>query len=170
MLTEVDLANPHHEHYPGTYANVTLQLEHHTAALKLPESSIGDAQAGGHYVMLVRNGRLIKRAVGVGIRTGHYAEITSGLDGNEEVVATFDPSLTSGEPVTVQLKKQRSPFGAEAVVSNQYGNGMRNIRTTANLCTMLSLTFFLTTAWAPCAVAFENLQPGEKLTSTALSN
>jgi hypothetical protein len=67
----------------------------------------------------VRNGRLIKRAIVVGIRTGHYAEITSGLDGNEEVVVTFDPSLTSGEPVTAQLKKPHSALGAAAVASNQ---------------------------------------------------
>jgi multidrug efflux pump subunit AcrA (membrane-fusion protein) len=112
MLTEVDLANPRHELYPGTYANVTLQLEYHPKALKLPESSIGDSKGGGNQVMLVHNARLIKRGITVGIRTGHYAEITGGLNENDEVLAVFDPSLSPGERVNAQLQKPRPPAGA----------------------------------------------------------
>jgi outer membrane protein TolC len=40
---------------------------------------------------------------------------------------------------------------------------MWNIRTMARLGTILSLTFFRNSAWALRALAFENLQPGEKL-------
>jgi len=103
MLTEIDLKNPRHELYPGMYANVTLELERHRGALKLPESAIGDS-TDGRYVMIAEGGRLRKQIVGIGINDGTYAEITHGLDGGEEVVSTLDPSLAQSEAVNAVQK------------------------------------------------------------------
>jgi membrane fusion protein (multidrug efflux system) len=98
MLTEIDIPNPRHELYPGMYANVTLQLERHPNAIMLPTSAV--ASAGGHnYVLVVRDGVLAKAPVDTGINNGHYVEITSGLAGNEQVVASVNPALTAGEQV-----------------------------------------------------------------------
>jgi membrane fusion protein, multidrug efflux system len=104
MLTEIDLKNPHHELYPGMYANVTLQLERHREVLKLPESAIGDS-AEGRYVMIVKAGKLQRQMVKVGINAGNYAEITDGLEGGEEVVAALDPSLVQDEAVNIVRAK-----------------------------------------------------------------
>jgi RND family efflux transporter MFP subunit len=107
MLTEIDLKNPRHELYPGMYANVTLELELHRGALKLPESAIGDS-ADGRYVMIAHGGKLRKQLVSVGITTGSYAEVTHGLSGGEEVVAALDPSMVQDETVNVVQMKSTS--------------------------------------------------------------
>ena len=103
MLKEIDLKNPRHELYPGMYANVTLELDRHRGALKLPESAIGDSR-DGRYVMIAEGGRLRKQIVGVGLNDGTYAEITHGLHGGEEVVSTLDPSLVQSEAVNAVQK------------------------------------------------------------------
>lgn len=103
MLTEIDIANPRREIYPGMYANVNLELERHRNALKLPNSAVADSADSGHFVMVVREGRLEEVPVSVGINTGIYMEITSGLRGNEQVVRSLSPALSSGEQVHAVL-------------------------------------------------------------------
>lgn len=116
MLTEIDLKNPRHELYPGMYANVTLELERHRDALKLPEGAIGDSSKG-KYVMVAQDGKLRKQEVTVGINNGKSAEIVSGLNGAESVVATLDPSIVPDEVVNVVEQKpqpdERSNMVAE---------------------------------------------------------
>jgi membrane fusion protein (multidrug efflux system) len=98
MLTEIDIPNPHHELYPGMYANVTLELERHRNAIKLPASAVAGAM-GHTYVLLVRDGVLARVPVDTGINDGQYVEITSGLTGAEQVVASVNPALSPGEQV-----------------------------------------------------------------------
>ncbi len=107
MLTEIDLKNPRHELYPGMYANVTLELERHRDALKLPESAIGDS-SDGKYVMIAQDGKLRKQDITVGINTGKKVEIISGLSGGEAVVATLDPSIVADEVVNVVQQKPQT--------------------------------------------------------------
>jgi membrane fusion protein (multidrug efflux system) len=109
MLTEIDLENPRHELYPGMYANVTLVLERHPNALKLPNRAVGVSEEGGHFVYAARGGRLVEVPVTIGINTGTYVEITSGLHDDEEVVRTITPALSGGEQVRAVLE---SPSGA----------------------------------------------------------
>jgi len=56
MLTEVDLDNPEHKLYPGMYANVTLVLERHADALRIPNTALGGN--GSDEVFVVRADRL----------------------------------------------------------------------------------------------------------------
>ena len=103
MLTEIDIDNSKREIYPGMYAHATLELERHPDALKLPNSAVADSSGGGHFVLAVRGGRLEKVPVTVGINTGVYMEIVSGLSGNEEIVRSLTPVLSSGETVRAVL-------------------------------------------------------------------
>ncbi|MGH7924178.1 MAG: efflux RND transporter periplasmic adaptor subunit [Candidatus Binatus sp.] len=107
MLTEIDLKNPEHELYPGMYANVTLELERHPDAIKVPESAVGDSP-DGKYVMVAEHGKLRKRDVKVGINTGTSAEIVHGLKGGEMVVANLDPSIVADELVNIVPKNTQS--------------------------------------------------------------
>ena len=86
MLTEVDLDNPEHTLYPGMYANVTLVLQSHPDALRLPVAAVGGDEA--HKVFLVRDDRLAEVPVTTGINDGGYIEITSGLTSKDLVVST----------------------------------------------------------------------------------
>jgi membrane fusion protein, multidrug efflux system len=118
MLTEIDLKNPRHELYPGMYANVTLELERHPDALKLPESAISDSQEG-KYVMVAQDGKLRKQDVTVGISTGKSAEIVRGLGGGEMVVANLDPSIVPDEVVNIVQQKPQPEERSNLVAETQ---------------------------------------------------
>ena len=118
MLTEIDLDNPRREIYPGMYANVRLDLESHPDALKLPDSAVGDAPGGGHFVMAARAGRLARLPVTVGINTGIYMEITAGLRRDEQVVRTMSPALNDGEQVQAVLDRHYQLGWQPALITN----------------------------------------------------
>jgi multidrug efflux pump subunit AcrA (membrane-fusion protein) len=105
MLTEIDIDNTRREIYPGMYANVTLDLERHAEALKLPASAVGHLSGDGHFVMVARGGHLEQVQVGIGISNGIYMEIVSGLTGKEEVVKALSEALSDGEPVETVLER-----------------------------------------------------------------
>jgi membrane fusion protein, multidrug efflux system len=118
MLTEIDLKNPGHQLYPGMYANVTLELERHRDALKLPESAIGNSP-DGKYVMIAQGGKLRRQDVTVGINTGKSVEIVHGLSGGETVVATLDPSIVPGELVNIVEQKAQPDERSNMVAKTQ---------------------------------------------------
>jgi RND family efflux transporter MFP subunit len=101
MLTEVDLDNPEHTLYPGMYANVTLVLQSHPNALRLPVAAVGGDES--HQVFLVRDGRLAEVPVTTGINESGYIEITSGLTSQDLVVNAFNNSLKPGEAIKYEL-------------------------------------------------------------------
>lgn len=98
MLTEVDLANPDHALYPGMYADVTLELERHPGAVQVPVGALG-GRPGDRFVWVVEGGALAKRAVSTGLTGEGWVEVTRGLAGAEDLVATPDPGLRDGERV-----------------------------------------------------------------------
>jgi multidrug efflux pump subunit AcrA (membrane-fusion protein) len=102
MMTEIDIDNPAHQLYPRMYASVTVDLVRHPDAIRLPVSAVG-ALDQSPFVFIVSNGRLIRKPVSVGINDAHYVEITSGLSGNELVVAAIRPTLQNGELVGYSL-------------------------------------------------------------------
>ena len=118
MLTEIDLKNPGHQLYPGMYANVTLELERHRDALKLPESAIGNSP-DGKYVMIAQGGKLRRQDVTVGINTGKSVEIVHGLSGGETVVATLDPSIVPDELVNIVEQKAQPDKRSNMVAKTQ---------------------------------------------------
>jgi RND family efflux transporter MFP subunit len=118
MLTEIDLSNPRHELYPGMYANVTLELERHRDALKLPEAAVGDSP-DGKYVMIAQDGKLRRQGVVAGINTGKSVEIVRGLGGGEAVVATLDPSIVPDEAVNIVEQKARTDERSNMVAETQ---------------------------------------------------
>jgi RND family efflux transporter MFP subunit len=95
MLTEVDIANPHHELYPGMYADVTVELERHHDALQVPASAVG-TERDEQFVYVVKDAQLVKLPVTTGISDAENTEIVSGLTGAEQVVTHISPALTEG--------------------------------------------------------------------------
>jgi membrane fusion protein, multidrug efflux system len=103
MLTEIDIDNTRSEIYPGMYANVTLELERHAEALKLPASAVGHLPGDGYFVMVARGGHLKQVQVRIGISNGIYMEIVSGLTDKEELVKALSGALSDGERVETVL-------------------------------------------------------------------
>jgi membrane fusion protein (multidrug efflux system) len=116
MLTEIDIDNPHHELYPGMYANVTLQLENHPTAIQVRDSAVATGPDGS-YVYVVRDGVLDRVPVTIGIRSGTSVEIVSGLKGGEEVVSALDPGLADGQVVKAIF--ERPNLNSAAIADNR---------------------------------------------------
>ena len=98
MLVEADIENHDHELYPGMYADVTIELARHDAALKLPSSAVASSVEGS-FVWVVRDGRLARVPVKTDLANEGWVEITSGLHGDENVVETVTSTLSDGEAV-----------------------------------------------------------------------
>jgi multidrug efflux pump subunit AcrA (membrane-fusion protein) len=99
MLTELDIENPDHRLYPRMYADVSLMLVRHPNAIEVPRGAVYGIGQPNPFVYSVTDGKIRRVAVTTGITDGINVEITSGLDGNEMVVSTLNPSLAAGEPV-----------------------------------------------------------------------
>ena len=104
MLTEVDLENPDNVLYPGMYADVHLELVRHPDALQIPTTAIGTAHDGGsNFVYAVRENRLKKLPVKLGINNEGWVEVTEGLSGSEQIVKNLNAGLQDAQAITCVL-------------------------------------------------------------------
>ncbi len=98
MLTEIDLDNPGRRLYPRMYASVSLELARHAEAVQIPTTAVG-LSGDTHFVYIVRDGKLAKSPVSVGISDGQDIEILSGVAAQDLVVSNISPALNHGERV-----------------------------------------------------------------------
>ena len=111
--TAIDLPNTDHALRPGTFAEVTLGLREIPQALVVPPQAVISTPKGKS-VFIVEEGKAKSVVVQTGISDGRWIEITSGLQGHEEVVAVGKRRLLDGMPV------QGSPFNLpDAKLSQQ---------------------------------------------------
>lgn len=68
--------------------------------LLLPRFSVLQDQKGGFHCFVVRDGRLERRALELGLQGDAQVEVVSGLQESEDVVAVPDTTLKPGERVT----------------------------------------------------------------------
>ncbi len=103
MLTEVDVDNPDELYTPGMYATVELTLAQEKSALTIPIQSLtsGDKPS----VMVVKDNRIQKCDVTVGIETPDKAQILSGLQEGDLVVVGSKASLQLGQSATPKIVK-----------------------------------------------------------------
>jgi HlyD family secretion protein len=115
MRVEVDLENPTNELRDGMFGRVTIQLTAATKELSIPSSALvnNTAQAGTFSVYIVRNGRAELVPVKVGRDNGILAEILSGVQADDLVVAHPTEDLRPGAAVEVEqiAPVQNAPSG-----------------------------------------------------------
>jgi RND family efflux transporter MFP subunit len=99
MLTEVDLPNPNLVLSPGMYAETVIQLQQKSNARIVPFQAI--VQNGDEAYVLVVNAsnHVEKRNVTLGIQTANRAEITSGVQEGDRVIASGQGGYQNGELV-----------------------------------------------------------------------
>ncbi len=115
MLTEVDIDNPHHELYPRDVREGNLATR---ASSERNSSSQFRSRYNRRRQLCLRRSRWVvsKVPVTTGIRTTDSVEITAGLEGEEQVVATIGPGLSEGE--TVKVVAPSSPSGQGRFAQN----------------------------------------------------
>jgi RND family efflux transporter MFP subunit len=86
MRTEIDVPNPGGLLYPGMYAQVALETELHPNALTLPASAVG-TDANGKFILAVREGKIVRQPVQIGMAEGGMAELLSPLPSDADIIA-----------------------------------------------------------------------------------
>jgi len=100
LLVEIDLPNPDHLLRPGTFAEMAIALREIPNALVVPPQAVSSGGKGTS-LFIIEQGKAKAVPVQTGITDGKWIEITSGLKGDEEVVAVGKRQLLDGSPVRV---------------------------------------------------------------------
>jgi len=101
MRAEIIVPNPGGQLKPGMYATVTILLDEHANAVTVPAQAVlADDKA--RYVFVLADKKAKRMPVTIGREQGAMTEITSGLDGSEQVITTGQQYVKDGGPVTVQ--------------------------------------------------------------------
>lgn len=100
LRTEVDCPNPEGTLRPGMYATATIVLEERPGALTLPASAI--VRDGEQTLCcVVRDGKIVRLPLQLGIRAGDDVEVLSGLEPTETVALARADTLQEGQTVEV---------------------------------------------------------------------
>src|SRR5712671_2534278 len=104
MRTEIDLPNPKERLYPGTYAEVSLEMNRHPDALTVPTAAVG-SDGDGNFVYTVTDSRITRLAVKTDLTDNGRIEVTAGLSEETPVVAStkgVPPPRTAVQPQIVR--------------------------------------------------------------------
>src|SRR5882724_9814895 len=104
MRTEIDLSNPEERLYPGTYAEVSLEMDRRPDALTVPTAAVG-SDSDGNFVYTIADDRIARLAVKTGLSDSGRIEVTAGLSEETRVVAStkgVPPPRTAVRPQMVR--------------------------------------------------------------------
>jgi len=111
MHTEVDVSNPNHVLVPGLYAEATLTLEGRGDAVAVPLQAVDQANGKATVDLVDSSNKIEIREVVLGIQTATHAEVVSGLNQGDLVVASDRSGLRAGQvvqPKSMQLIQYQS--------------------------------------------------------------
>ena len=101
MRAEVDLENADNTLKSGMYTQVTVELESKDQAMMIPSKAIR-AVGKETMVLVVNDGGVAQpRPISIGYDDGIWAEVLSGLDGNEAVITATSGAVNAGTAITV---------------------------------------------------------------------
>ena len=85
---------------PGFLARVQARIDIRPDALVVPVAAVG-VDGRGHYVYVIDQARLARRAVTPGVTRGQWVEVTEGLTTGEQVLASNPIEMREGQAVRV---------------------------------------------------------------------
>src|SRR3981189_2953201 len=78
MRTEIDLPNPTERLYPGTYAQVSLEMNRPPDAATVTHAAVG-SDGDGNFVYTITDNRITRLAIKTGLTNNGRTEVTAGL-------------------------------------------------------------------------------------------
>jgi len=105
LRAEIDVPNPAGLLRPGMYATVTIRLEESADAITVPVSAVV-REGSDAYCICVDSGKIERRPVQLGLRSGGDIQVLSGLDADQLVVLKQPNSLRQGQAVQVAPPSQ----------------------------------------------------------------
>src|SRR5882757_6709557 len=107
MRTEIDLPNPKEQLYPGTYAEVSLEMNRRPDALTVPTAAVG-SDGDGAFVYTITDNRIKRLAVKTGLTDNGRIEVTAGLSEETPVVASTKGAPPLRTAVQPQMARENS--------------------------------------------------------------
>src|SRR5246500_244481 len=107
MRTEIDLSNPDERLYPGTYAEVSLDLNRRQDALTVPAAAVG-SDGDGNFVYTINDDRITRLAIKTGLTDNGRIEVTAGLSEETPVVASTKGVPPQRAAVQPQMVRENS--------------------------------------------------------------
>jgi multidrug efflux system membrane fusion protein len=101
IVLKARVKNAKEELWPGQFIAARIVLKVEKDAIVLPEAAVLPGQ-NGTFVFVVRDGRAKVQVVTVDRQVGERMVISSGLNGDEEVVTNVPPSVTDGSQIVVR--------------------------------------------------------------------
>jgi len=93
----------------GFLARVRMQTDTRPDAVTAPSTAVAidaDADGGTHFVLVIDEDRLHRRAVTIGVQRGDWTEIIDGLQPGETVLASDPSEMREGEGVRIVSWRQ----------------------------------------------------------------
>jgi RND family efflux transporter MFP subunit len=107
MRTEIDLPNPKERLYPGTYAEVSLEMNRRPDALTVPTAAVG-SDGNGNFVYTITDNRITRLAIKTGLSDGNRIEVIAGLSEETPVVASTKGVPPLRTAVQAQMVRENS--------------------------------------------------------------
>jgi membrane fusion protein (multidrug efflux system) len=108
ILIKALVANPKRQLQAGMFAEARLATEVRPGAVIVPEDALVPMQ-GSVFVWAVVDGKAVRRAVGIGVRSPGFVEIRSGVEAGEQVVVGGQERLFDGAPVNAVVVERTVP-------------------------------------------------------------
>lgn len=100
LRTEIDITNTDGVLRPGMFATAAIMLEQRPDVVVLPAAAIVREGADA-YCCVVVDGKIERRKLELGLRSGTEVEVRSGFSAEQEVVTSPVAALKPGQPVEV---------------------------------------------------------------------
>jgi len=100
LRTEIDLLNPNGVLRPGMYAKVDIILDERRDVITLPTTAIV-REGNATYCCCVESGKIERRPIELGLRSGGEVEVRSGINADQLVVLTRADTLKDGQSVEI---------------------------------------------------------------------
>jgi RND family efflux transporter MFP subunit len=109
LNVEVDVDNSKGELLPGAYTEVHLKLKEGIPTMTIPVSALLFRQEGLRVAVVKSDNTAELLPVTLGRDFGDYAEITTGLTGQERIISNPPDSIIDEERLNIQTQKQQAP-------------------------------------------------------------
>lgn len=105
LRVEIDLDNPQAVLRPGMYASATILLDERPDTLVLPIAAVM-REGRDAFCCCVESGKIVRRPIQLGLRSGNEVEVISGIDSSHVVVMVRPESLREGQAVEIITSEQ----------------------------------------------------------------
>ncbi len=98
VQVKLDLPKPPANLQQDMTVSVDIEVARHAQVLVLASSAVHDAEGPAPWVLLLEDGRALRRTLRLGLRSGGWAEVLEGLQAGDAVI-TSSPAPAPGERV-----------------------------------------------------------------------